>query len=366
MTTDVPTTMRAAVLTGRGGPEMLVVRDDVPAPTPNADEVLIHVSACGVNNTDINTRVGWYSRSVTGATTGAGFLEARTDDAAWGRGGLAFPRIQGADPCGRVVAIGIDVDETLRGRRVVVDPWIRDLGDPDDRALAGYLGSEHDGGFAEYCTVPAVNAHPIDRADITDVELAALACSWSTAAHMLERTRLVAGQRIVVTGASGGVGTALVSLAVLRGATVVAIAGRSKCDAVTALGADAVIPRDADQVPKAAREAAGGPFDVVADVVGGDDFGRWLDVLCRGGKYVTSGSIAGPIVDLDLRTLYLNDLELIGATVFEPSVFADLVGLVNAGHVRPPVAATFPLADIHAAQEAFGRKQHVGAIVLTI
>ena len=105
---------------------------------------------------------------------------------------------------------------------------------------------------------------------------------------------------------------------------------------------------------------------MVADVVGGADFDGWLDVLRRGGRYVTSGAIAGPIVELDLRTLYLNDLELIGATVFEPQVFADLVALVNAGLVRPPVEATFPLDEIGAAQELFGRKEHVGAIVITI
>jgi NADPH:quinone reductase-like Zn-dependent oxidoreductase len=365
MSGTMPTTMRAALLTGHGGPEVLVVRDDVPVPIPEPGQVLIEVAACGVNNTDINTRVGWYSRSVTAPTTGEGFDDARSDDAAWGAA-LRFPRIQGADPCGRVVAVGSDDRRALLGRRVIVDPWIRDPSDPADRGLAGYLGSEVDGGFAEYCAVPATNVHVIERDDLTDVELAALACSWSTAQHMLDRVGLTAGQRIAVTGASGGVGTALVSLAALRGATVVGIAGASKCDAVAALGAHAVVARDADDAPSLARDAAGGSLDVVADVVGGPSFGRWLDMLRRGGRYVTSGAIAGPIVELDLRTMYLNDLELIGATVFEPRVFAELVALVNAGRIRPPVAATFPLDDIHAAQEMFGRKEHVGAIVITV
>jgi NADPH:quinone reductase-like Zn-dependent oxidoreductase len=262
--------------------------------------------------------------------------------------------------------VGHDVDAGLLGRRVVVDPWLRDPHDPGDRARAGYLGSELDGGFAQYCAVPAANVYPIVRDELGDVELAALACSWSTAAHMLHRVDLGAGQRIAITGASGGVGSALVSLAALRGATVVAVAGAAKRDAVAALGADAVVARGTNDTTQRCRDAAGGPLDVVADVVGGADFGGWLDVLRRGGRYVTSGAIAGPIVELDLRTLYLNDLELIGATVFEPQVFADLVGLVNAGLVRPPVAATFPLDEIGAAQETFGRKEHVGAIVITI
>lgn len=357
--------MRAALLRGNGGPEMLEVVDDAPVPAVGDDDALIRVSVCGVNNTDINTRVGWYSRSVTSATSGDGFADASLDDATWGSSGLTFPRVQGADPCGVVVEVGSAADGALTGRRVVVDPWIRDADHPADRELAGYLGSELDGGFAEYCAVPARNVYPVD-VDLPDTVLAGLACSWSTAAHMLDRAALVPGGRIAVTGASGGVGSALVQLAKVRGAHVTAIAGASKLDAVTALGADVVVTRDADAVPAAAVEHGGGRFDVVADIVGGLDVGGWTEVLVRGGRYVTAGAIAGPVVDIDLRTLYLNDLELIGATVFPPRVFADLVGLVEAGRVQPTIASTYPLAEIHAAQEAFSRKEHIGNIVITI
>jgi NADPH:quinone reductase-like Zn-dependent oxidoreductase len=365
MAATVPDTMRAALLLGRGGPEMIEVRDDVPVPTPASDEALIQVVACGLNNTDINTRVGWYSRSVTSATSGGGFTEARADDSTWGRGGLTFPRIQGADLAGRVVAVGSGSDAALIGRRVLVDPWMRDRAEPMNRELAGYLGSERDGGYAEYCSVPARNVYPIES-DLSDVELATFACSWSTAEHMLHRVGLHEGQTIAVTGASGGVGSALIQLAKRRGADVVAIAGASKLDAVAALGADAVVDRGREGVPTEASTANNGPFDVVADVVGGDDFPGWLDVLRRGGRYVTSGAIAGPIVELDLRTLYLNDLELVGATVYEPHVFADLAGYIERGEVRPVLAATFPLAEIHAAQAAFEAKAHVGNIVITL
>jgi NADPH:quinone reductase-like Zn-dependent oxidoreductase len=362
---SVPTTMRAALLLGYGGPEMLEVRDDVPVPVPGPEEVLIEVAACGVNNTDINTRVGWYSRSVTEGTSGEGFTEARTEDSTWGRGGLTFPRIQGADVSGRVVAQGAGVGQALIGRRVLVDPWIRDRDNPNERLLAGYLGSERDGGFAEFCAVPARNVHPVE-CDLTDVELANFACSWSTAEHMLHRIGLRAGQSIAVPGASGGVGSALVQLAKRRGARVVAVAGSSKLDQVRELGADVALARDVDDVPAAVVDANGGPLSAVADVVGGDDFGGWLESLERGGRYVTSGAIAGPVVDLDLRTLYLNDLEMYGATVFGPQIFADLVTYIEAGEVYPVVAATYPLEQIHAAQEAFSRKEHVGALVVTI
>ena len=357
--------MRAAMLLGRGGPEMLEVRDDVAVPAPGPDDVLIEVAACGVNNTDINTRVGWYSRSVTSATSGDGFAEARSDDATWGRGGLRFPRVQGADVCGRVVDVGATVTAGLLGRRVLVDPWIRDPVDPSDRELAGYLGSELDGGFAEFCSVPARNVYPVDS-ELSDEELATFACSWSTAEHMLHRVALGAGQRIAVTGASGGVGSSLVQLARRRGASVTAIAGASKRDAVLALGADAVVDRGAGDAPAMAVEAAGGRFDAVADVVGGDDFEGWLDALRRGGRYVTSGAIGGPVVALDLRTLYLNDLELYGATVYPPEVFAALVGYIERGEVAPVLGGTYPLERIGEAQAAFGEKRHVGSLVVTI
>ena len=361
----LPQVMRAALLLGTGGPEMLAVRDDVPVPRPGHGDVLVRVAACGMNNTDINTRVGWYSRSVTSATSSQGFAEADADDSGWGRSGLSFPRIQGADIAGEVVAAGHGADEGLVGRRVLVDPWLRDRRRPADRALAGYLGSERDGGFAEYCTVPGENVYPVSTG-LSDVELATFACSWSTAEHMLQRVGLRRGEAIAVPGASGGVGSALVQLAKLRGARVVAVAGASKIGPVGDLGADAAVAREAGDIVAAALDANGGRFDVVADIVGGECFGDWLEALARGGRYVTSGAIAGPIVELDLRTLYLNDLQMQGATVYPPQVFADLVGYIERGEVRPLVGGSYPLEEIHQAQQAFAAKSHVGNLVITV
>ncbi len=361
----LPEVMRAAVLLGNGGPEMIEVRDDVATPRPGPGDVLVRVAACGMNNTDINTRVGWYSRSVTSATSGDGFAEADAADSAWGRSGLSFPRIQGADISGVVVALGEGAPGGLLGRRVLVDPWLRDRTSPENRELAGYLGSERDGGFAQYCTVPAENVYPVS-VSLTDVELATFACSWSTAEHMLQRIGLRQGESIAVPGASGGVGSALVQLAKLRGAKVVAIAGASKLGGVSDLGADEVIARAPGDIAARAIDANGGHFDVVADVVGGDSFGGWLEALRPGGRYVTSGAIAGPIVELDLRTLYLKDLELHGATVYHPGVFADLVRYIEQGKVRPLVGGTFALTDIHAAQDAFANKNHIGSLVIVI
>lgn len=362
---EVPAVMRAALLLGTGGPEMLEVRDDVVVPSPGPGDVLVRVAACGMNNTDINTRVGWYSRAVTSATASEGFAEAEAHDSGWGRRGLTFPRIQGADISGVVVSAGEGADSGLVGNRVLVDPWLRDRDRPRDRELAGYLGSERDGGFAEYCTVPGENVHPVSTG-LSDTELASFACSWSTAEHMLQRTGVRSGESVAVPGASGGVGSALVQLAKRRGARVVAVGGASKLAGVRALGADAVVARESDDPVAAAVKANGGRFEVVADVVGGECFPGWLEALGRGGRYVASGAIAGPVVDLDLRTLYLNDLQLHGATVYEPQVFADLVGYIERGEVRPVVGGAYPLEEIHAAQEAFAAKNHLGSLVITV
>ena len=360
----IPETMTAVQLVGHGGPDMLVLRDDVPVPVPGAGEVLIRVGACGMNNTDVNTRVGWYSKAVTGETTGEA-LDVSDGDASWGGSGIGFPRIQGADICGRVVAVGAGVEAGLVDRRVLNDPCLRAADDPGDRDRAGYVGSECDGGFAQYCVLPVRNVHAVDS-PFTDVELASFPCSWSTAEHMLTRARLGDGETVVVTGASGGVGSALVQLARVRGARVVAVAGAAKLGEVARYGADAVVDRNAGNLAGAVAEAAGGPIDVLADVVAGPMFAPLLELLRRGGRYTTAGAIAGPIVDLDVRTLYLNDLEFHGCTVYPPEVFASLVSRIESGVLTPTVGGTFPLAEIHAAQEEFVAKRHVGALVIEV
>ncbi len=372
---ELPEVMTALHLLGNGGPEMLVLRDDVPVPVLAEDEVLIRVRACAMNNTDVNTRVGWYSKMVTGATMTSGFDAEVGGDAAWGGSGLTFPRIQGADPCGEVVAVGARADTELLGRRVLADGWIRDPANPSDRSKAQYLGSERDGGYAQYCAIPERNVYAVDPnrdepLKLTDAELASFPCSWSTAEHMLTRSAVTAADIVVVTGASGGVGTALVQLAKLRGARVIAVTSATKMGALDAMGADVCVDRAsvdlAQTVAAAAEGLDGGEVDVLADVVGGPDFAPLLEVVRRGGRYTTAGAIAGPVVELDLRTVYLNDLDLFGCTVYEPSVFEALVGYIQRGEVRPVVAAVLPLADFHEAQQVFTEKSHVGAMVVEI
>ncbi len=356
--------MKAFVLMGHGGPEMLEYHIDWPEPEPGPGQVKIRVGACGMNNTDVNTRVGWYSKDVTAATSGDGFEKVGEDDPAWGGAPITFPRIQGADVVGEVVGVGDGADNGLIGKRVMVDCWLRDWTDPLNRDKTGYFGSECDGGFAEYTVVDQNNVRAIDS-NLSDAELATFSCSSSTAEGMLSRANVAEGDVVLVTGASGGVGSALVQLARRRGARVVALASEDKHDLIRELGADAVLPRDPGDLPDALQKAIGqNRVSVVADIVGGAIWPRLIDVLERGGRYTCSGAIAGPIVEMDLRTFYLRDLTFTGSTVVEPGIFGNLVGYIERGEIRPVLAATYPLEEFHAAQDAFIKKRHVGNIVV--
>ena len=351
--------MRAVLLHGHGGFDQLEYRDDVPVPKPALGEVLIRIGAAALNNTDINMRIGWYSKSVASASgSPSGGAVANPQDSNWTGVAVIFPRIQGADACGRIVAVGEDIDTARVGQRVLVNPVLcSGTGVPGDTS---YFGSDRDGAFADFATVPAVNACNI-TSKLTDVELASFPCSYGAAENMLTRARVRAGESVLVTGASGGVGSAAVQLARRRGANVIGVASASKAPVVTSLGAVKILGREADFIRELGRESV----DAVIDVVGGRAFPQLLQVLKRGGRYAVAGAIAGPTVELDLRTLYLKDLRLLGCTVLDPEVFGNLISYIERGEIRPVVSAIYPMSEIVAAQAEFLTKAHAGKIVLT-
>jgi NADPH:quinone reductase-like Zn-dependent oxidoreductase len=350
--------MTAVLLTGHGGTDRLQYREDVPVPVPGPDEVLIRVQAAGVNNTDINTRIGWYSKSVKGGTAELATGAAGADDASWSGAPLSFPRIQGADCCGHIVAVGAGVSPTRIGERVIVRNMLRSYVNyrPFD---CWTFGSECDGAFAQFTKAPARETYQVDCA-WSDAELASVPCAYSTAEGMLQRAGVRAGERVLVTGASGGVGSAAVQLAKRRGAEVIAIVARDKTGAVLALGAERAVERGEGIIDSLGRES----IDCVLDVVAGAQWAELLDVLKRGGRYAIAGAIAGPMVTLDVRTLYLKDLTFFGCTFQEDLVFENLVSYIERGEIRPVVARTYPLREIVKAQEDFLSKRHAGKLVL--
>ena len=346
---DIPKIMTGVQLTGHGGLDKLVQRSDIPVPTPGARDVLIKVSAAGVNNTDINTRTAWYSKSA-----------GNSGDASWSGSAIQFPRIQGADVCGRVIAVGDQADRSLLNKRVLVEPCIREAGGKVLEA-PWYFGSECDGGFAEYTVVAARHAYKIN-CQLSDVELASFPCSYSTAENLLTRAKVTINDVVLVTGASGGVGSAVIQLAKARGARVIGITSPSKSASVLRLGAEQVLSRNDSVGKKLGKNSV----DVVIDLVAGKQWPGLLEVLKPFGRYAVAGAIAGPLVELDVRTLYLKDLSLFGCTVLDEGVFENLVKRIEANEIRAVVANTFPLAEVAEAQTLFETKQHVGKLVIDL
>ncbi len=351
---DVPETMSAVLLTGHGGLDKLVVRADVPVPRPGSGDVLLEVTACGMNNTDVWVRQGAYGTESDAGAVSTWRRQAPT---------LTFPRIQGTDSVGRIVAVGPGVPDNRIGERILVDFSIYNRED-DSLADIDYIGHGRDGGYCEYMTLPSENAHRIEST-FSDVELATFCCAYLTAEQMLERARVSAGERVLVTGASGGVGSGLIQLCRVRGAIPYAVAGAGKEETVRALGAQGVVTRGTGDLVAAVNEATGGnPIDVVADVVGGPMFNDLLRILRPEGRYTTAGAIAGPIVQLDLRTMYLKQLQLNGSSQGTRGDFRRIVRYIETGAIKPLVGGVYRLSDFHAAQTAFMAKGFVGNIVV--
>ena len=329
--------MKAVLTMGNGGFEQLVYCD-VPMPKLGEGEVLVKVLAAGVNNTEINTRIGWYS--------GGGWHIP-----------TPFPFIQGTDCCGVVTQVAHSHDSHLLEQRVLIRSCMRPHG--FDNMINIWMGSDFNGAFAQYVKVPANEVFPINSS-WTDAELGSIPCSYGSAENMVQRARVQAGDHVLVAGASGGVGSAVVQLAKIRGARVTAISGAAKIDHVRALGADHVVDRECDLVNELGEESV----DVVIDNVGGPHFAGELVTLKRGGRYASSGAIGGPMVNLDLRTMYLKDVTLIGCTAWDEPVFPSLISYIETNALRPLVAKTFALSEIATAQQEFLEKNHVGKFVL--
>ena len=341
---NLPDRMTAAVTTGHGGPEMVEIHHDWPRPRPSRGEVLIRVAAAGINNTDIWTREGAYGSS--------GDPDAI---AGWRGRPLEFPRIQGADIAGEVVDLGPDAPENLLGRRVIVDP----AAEYDESGFPSALvGSEVDGGFAEFHVSAVDRVYDVDSSPLSDEQLACMPIAYATALGMIEAADCRESERVLVTGASGGVGLAAVQLLAHLGCRVIAYTTEAKSGVVTETGADEILIRGQDRLGDSPE------VDVALDVVGGPGFSELVATLQTSGRLAVVGAIAGPMVQVDLRQIYLRQRHIIGSTMHTKQTFGRLVELARRGAVGPVVAETYPLSRFAAAQAAFGRKDFVGKLVL--
>lgn len=355
-------TMKAVVTMGNGDYDMLEYRD-VPMPVISEGEVLIKVLAAGVNNTEINTRLGWYSQKVTQSTNSLSVDENEITDAAEEKDGgwnneTPFPFIQGTDCAGLVVEAKDEADQHLVGKRALIRACIRHEGFESRENI--WMASDFDGAFAQYVKIAASEVFPVE-CDWSDAELGTIPCAYATSENMVQRSGVKEGDRVYVAGASGGVGSAVVQLAKRRGAYVIAAAeGEDKIERVRSYGADEVI----DFGKNALKVLGEMSVDIIIDNVAGDNFANNLKMLKRGGCYASSGAIAGPLVELDFRTMYLRDLTFFGCTGWDEPVFPSLVEAIEKGEIKPALAKAFPLSDIVEAQKELVSRKHVGKLVL--
>lgn len=361
----IPNTMKAMVLTGHGDVDKLEYKD-VPVPAPGAGQVLVQVTATAKNNTDRKAREGLYP-------TKKGEM---TSFQMGGKPTLVFPRIQGADIAGRVVAVGDGVDESRVGERGLLDFNIYANDRRDINLTPDYYGHGADGGYAEYVALPADQFHHIPNAELADAEVASMGmCSYQTAMHMLTSANIKAGERVLVTGASGGVGTALIQLCRIMGAIPYALSKQDKAAALLELGAEAVLDRsDMDSfVDRVKAETGGKPINAVMDLVGGEMTDVFIDTMIFDmnarstyPRLSIAGASGGNISEILWTRIYLYQVQIFGVSHGTREEAEQLMAWIRGGQLKPVLHGAFRLSDLHRAEEYFVNRgsNYLGKIVI--
>jgi NADPH:quinone reductase-like Zn-dependent oxidoreductase len=339
--------MRAIVVRETGSLDSLVF-EDLPDPEPSAGEVVVMVSALGVNGGDVNqTQPG----------------EPRT---------LRQPRVMGGDAAGTVSAVGAGVSSIAVGQRVVVNPGVscgvcvRCLSGRDNicaaYSLMGY--GNLNGGYAEYVVVPEANVVRLPD-EVSFVDAATIPIVWITAWHMLyDIGRLEPGETVLVEPAGSGVGTAAIQLARMAGARVIAAAGSQwKLDQVQELGADAGVDYTDEGWPGKVRDLADGRgVDVVIDASRGAAFDAAIGTMAMGGRAVTAAPGQGSTVEV--RRLFRD--QTVSAVLMGPkSSLPQIVDHFRTGRLRPVIHAVYPIAEIKKAHEDLLERRAFGKVVMT-
>lgn len=333
--------MKAMVIREFGPPDVMRL-EDIPTPTPGPDEVLIRVHAVSVNRTlDLAVRAGTYAVPA------------------------ALPHILGVDPSGVVAAVGPGVTTRKVGDRVVTRQILR-----PGTATAGpaILGVHAWGGYAEFVNVPVTATHPIP-AGLDFVVATVVARHAPTALSMLrDVAKLAAGEWVLVMGASGGLGIAGIQVAKSLGANVIAAAGADdRVRAAVGLGADAGINYRAQDLTAEARRFTGGRgVDVVFEnIADADLFPKAFASLARHGRLITAGAHGGGTVPLDVKSLYLNGLTVIGSTgQVTPDDLTLTLEAAAQGRHRVLIDRVLPLTDAVLAHRLVAERSGTGKIVL--
>ncbi|MDR5860489.1 zinc-binding dehydrogenase [Halomonas eurihalina] len=363
----VPTTMSAMLLTGHGDVDKLVYHQDVATPRPATGEVLVKVTATAKNNTDRKAREGLYPTKDKGEVASFAMGGSPT---------LTFPRIQGADVVGQVVAVGDGVDASRLGERGLLDFNLYADERRDINLTPDYYGHGADGGYAEYIAVPSDQFHHVPNPALSDAELAAMGmCSYQTAYHMMTSAGIKAGERVLVTGASGGVGTALIQLCRIVGAVPYALSQRDKAEALLNLGAEAVLDRSdmSDFTEQVKAVTGGAPIDAVMDLVGGEMTDRFIDTMifdmnARASypRLSIAGASGGNVSEIMWTRIYLYQVQIFGVSHGTREEAEQLVAWIRDGQLKPVLHAAFKLSELHEAERYFVNRgsNYLGKIVI--
>jgi alcohol dehydrogenase len=335
--------MKAAVINAHGGPGTITVDTAFPDPVPGPNDVIMRVRATSLNYHDIFTRSGMPGIKVP------------------------MPCIMGIDFAGEIVETGPDVKDWKTGDRVVVDPI-------DRVNFGGLLGEMWHGGMAEYCRVPV--AHLVRMPEAVSFEAASvLPVAYGTARRMLfTRGQVKAGERVLILGASGGVGTACVLLANMVGAEVIACASSpEKLECLGRIGAKHLINYREQDFVKEVYRLFGKPHrrkytegvDVVVNYTGGDTWVPALKTLHRGGRILTCGATAGFAPQEDLRYVWSYELDVRGSNGWMREDIESLLEDVAAGRLAPLIEERRTLDEVNDAFRVMEERRVIGKVVIT-
>jgi alcohol dehydrogenase len=322
--------MRAIVIHEHGGREQLRL-EEVPAPAAGPGQAVVRVHACGLNHLDIFVR-----RGMPGKRT-------------------PLPFTSGGDIAGVVAAAGSGAG-AIAGERVLVDPALEH----------GAIGEDAPGGLAEYALVPAANLIRLPD-DISFDEAAALPVAYGTAWRMLlTRGAVRAGERVLILGAAGGVGTACVQIAKMAGCTVYAASSREdKLGRLRGLGADHLINyRDAEFDREVWRLTEKRGVDVVVDYTGRETWARSIRCLRKGGRLLTCGATTGYEATTDLRYVWVRELSILGSDGWTRAELEALLGAVRTGRIRPVIDRVLPLAQTAEGERLLEDREVVGKVII--
>jgi len=341
--------MKAVPIYKHGPVEVLKYEKDFPKPVPNSSESLIKIKYCGLNHLDIWTRTGIAGKPIS------------------------FPHICGSDIVGSLES---EVNKHSKGTRVLVYPGIScnhcnycRTGNETicrDFSIIGGL-SNYNGGYAEYVVVPKTNIVPIPN-EISDEHAATLSISYLTAWNIFKKLQLKKHDTLLVYGATGGLGMAVIQIAKALGIKIItSVSDDSKLNFARSLGSDNVINRKKKEVEVEVEKITGGVgVDAVVDNAGQKTFTTSINCVRKGGKIALCGTTSGNTANFQIRTFYSKQIQLLGILIGSKLELLELMKFVSKKNILPKVDSIYTLAEIHKAHTLLERGQQLGKILIKI